>query len=89
MESELKDAKDLQEGDEQEYEQFKKIIANLKSENGELKEKIEPLVAQIRSLLIELDEARNLYQHSQNDLNKLKQNQSNKVNEHPSTTSLQ
>lgn len=89
MESELKDAKDLQEGDEQEYEQFKKIIANLKSENGELKEKIEPLVAQIRSLLIELDEAHNLYQHSQNDLNKLKQNQSNKVSEHPSTTSLQ
>lgn len=50
MESELKDAKEMQEGDEKEYEQFKKIIANLKSENGELKEKIEPLVAQIRSL---------------------------------------
>lgn len=38
MENEMKESKELIEGAEEEYEKFKKIIAQLKSQNGEIKE---------------------------------------------------
>ena len=41
----MKELKDLDETAEEEYDKFRKTIAQLKMENGELKEKIEPLVA--------------------------------------------
>lgn len=55
--NELKEARELQEAAELDTDKFEQTNSQLKTEIEELKEKVQPLVAQIKALQRELDEA--------------------------------